>query len=124
MTLRPGDASWAEFLQAAPAHSAFQAHVSDAYDVTNILFSSGTTGGAGAAFPQQLVHAKLATYERQAARCWAAWRESHTEPPLVLSTLCRGAQSHPLDPCDAHQVCTGPIPIACHGALRTSEPTL
>lgn len=49
VSLRPGDTSWADFLAAAPAHAPFQAHVADAYDVTNILFSSGTTGGAGLA---------------------------------------------------------------------------
>ena len=44
MSLRRGDVSWEDFLKAAPLHGSFQAHVADASDVTNILFSSGTTG--------------------------------------------------------------------------------
>jgi acyl-coenzyme A synthetase/AMP-(fatty) acid ligase len=45
VSLRPGDMAWADFLAAAPPHgNDFCAHVADAYDVTNILFSSGTTG--------------------------------------------------------------------------------
>ena len=31
-------------------------------------------------------------------------------------TWCRGAQSHPLDTCDAHQVRTQEIVTTCHGA--------
>ncbi|CAL8471383.1 g10925 [Coccomyxa elongata] len=44
VSLRRGDVSWEDFLKAAPPHGSFQAHVADASDVTNILFSSGTTG--------------------------------------------------------------------------------
>ncbi len=46
VSLRRGDVSWEDFLKAAPLHGSFQAHVADASDVTNILFSSGTTGAA------------------------------------------------------------------------------
>ena len=42
--LRPGDMSFAQLLDSASADSQVQAHIADAYDVTNILFSSGTTG--------------------------------------------------------------------------------
>jgi acyl-coenzyme A synthetase/AMP-(fatty) acid ligase len=38
--------AWSDFLEAAPGHGAFQPHIADAYEVTNILFSSGTTGEA------------------------------------------------------------------------------
>ncbi|EIE19718.1 acetyl-CoA synthetase-like protein, partial [Coccomyxa subellipsoidea C-169] len=44
VSLRRGDVSWEDFLKGAPLHASFQAHVADASDVTNILFSSGTTG--------------------------------------------------------------------------------
>lgn len=45
--LRAGDVAWSAFVSAvAPASAAgFSAHEADAYDVTNILFSSGTTVG-------------------------------------------------------------------------------
>ena len=42
--LRPGDMSYAEFLSKAEGHGAVKAHVADASDTCNILFSSGTTG--------------------------------------------------------------------------------
>ncbi|KAG2501348.1 hypothetical protein HYH03_001138 [Edaphochlamys debaryana] len=44
--LRPGDLPWASFLAAAPPGEAeaVQPHWADAYEVTNVLFSSGTTG--------------------------------------------------------------------------------
>ena len=36
--------AWDHFMASVPAGAAFEPHVADAYDVTNILFSSGTTG--------------------------------------------------------------------------------
>ena len=36
--------AWHDFMASAPADAAFEPHIADAYDVTNILFSSGTTG--------------------------------------------------------------------------------
>ncbi len=46
VTLRPGDVAWADFLAAGEdaAARAFEPHVADPDDVTNVLFSSGTTG--------------------------------------------------------------------------------
>ncbi|KAI8464379.1 MAG: hypothetical protein J3K34DRAFT_388561 [Monoraphidium minutum] len=48
LQLRPGDASWAEFLAGpgggAGAVAAFAPRMADAQETTNILFSSGTTG--------------------------------------------------------------------------------
>ena len=43
--LRVGDVSWQQFLPSVPPPAALQAHVADAGDAANILFSSGTTGG-------------------------------------------------------------------------------
>ena len=42
--LRPGDISYANFLARAEGHGAEKAHVADASETCNILFSSGTTG--------------------------------------------------------------------------------
>eukprot|EP00884_Botryococcus_braunii_P002914 jgi/Botrbrau1/12623/Bobra.0169s0150.1 len=42
--LRPGDFSWDDFLAQVPELASFEPHVADPYEVTNILFSSGTTG--------------------------------------------------------------------------------
>ncbi len=42
--LRDGDISWADFLAGAVDDGPFEAHVADAADPSNILFSSGTTG--------------------------------------------------------------------------------
>ncbi|KAL3159387.1 hypothetical protein ABBQ38_009818 [Trebouxia sp. C0009 RCD-2024] len=42
--LRPGDMSYAQFLSQAEGHTLGGAHVADASDTCNILFSSGTTG--------------------------------------------------------------------------------
>ena len=36
--------AWHDFVASVPADATFQPHIADAYDVTNILFSSGTTG--------------------------------------------------------------------------------
>lgn len=46
VTLRPGDVAWADFLAAGEDAAArgFEPHVADPDDVTNVLFSSGTTG--------------------------------------------------------------------------------
>lgn len=41
--LRSGDVTWQDFLTWAPLGGAFDPHVADAQEVTNILFSSGTT---------------------------------------------------------------------------------
>ena len=35
---------WHSFVASVPADAAFEPHIADVYDVTNILFSSGTTG--------------------------------------------------------------------------------
>lgn len=45
VALRPGDVAWSDFLARVPPPVRLRAHVADAYEVTNILFSSGTTGG-------------------------------------------------------------------------------
>ncbi|KAL4429392.1 hypothetical protein ABPG77_005166 [Micractinium sp. CCAP 211/92] len=42
--LRQGDMSWGTFLEAAAAPSEVVAHVAGAEDLTNVIFSSGTTG--------------------------------------------------------------------------------
>lgn len=47
VALRPGDLAWGEFLGVVPPPSTLRPHVADAYELTNILFSSGTTGGRG-----------------------------------------------------------------------------
>ena len=44
MKLRQGDISWEDFIGNVPYDASVEPHISDAYDVTNILFSSGTTG--------------------------------------------------------------------------------
>ena len=44
MELRKGDLSWDAFLRLSKGVPLAMVHVADAYDVTNILFSSGTTG--------------------------------------------------------------------------------
>lgn len=44
--LRQGDMSWGTFLEAAAAPSEIAAHMAGAEDLTNIIFSSGTTGKA------------------------------------------------------------------------------
>ena len=44
LALRPGDVSWAGFLGRAPQPVALRAHVANADEATNVLFSSGTTG--------------------------------------------------------------------------------
>ena len=36
--------SWQEFMGSVPDDASVDPHIADAYDVTNILFSSGTTG--------------------------------------------------------------------------------
>ena len=36
--------SWHDFMASVPADASFEPHITDAYAVTNILFSSGTTG--------------------------------------------------------------------------------
>lgn len=49
LPLRPGDLPWQDFLQwAPPVDRAVEdiVHVADAYETTNILFSSGTTVSA------------------------------------------------------------------------------
>ncbi len=45
VTLRPGDVTWADFL-ASGENSApsFEPHIADPDEITNVLFSSGTTG--------------------------------------------------------------------------------
>ncbi|CAK0785824.1 hypothetical protein CVIRNUC_009036 [Coccomyxa viridis] len=42
--LRQGDISWEDFIGNVPCDASVEPHIADAYDVTNILFSSGTTG--------------------------------------------------------------------------------
>ena len=42
--MRQGDVAWYDFVASVPADAAFEPHIADAYDVINILFSSGTTG--------------------------------------------------------------------------------
>ena len=42
--LRQGDISWEDFIGSVPYDATVEPHIADAYDVTNILFSSGTTG--------------------------------------------------------------------------------
>lgn len=42
--LRRQDLSWERFLGAVPEPTSITAHVVDAAEITNILFSSGTTG--------------------------------------------------------------------------------
>ena len=42
--LREGDMSWSDFQRQTRSNSEFRPHIADAYDVTNVLFSSGTTG--------------------------------------------------------------------------------
>ncbi len=41
--LQAGDLAWSDFRQLGSSND-FKPHIADAYDVTNILFSSGTTG--------------------------------------------------------------------------------
>ncbi|GAB4821930.1 hypothetical protein N2152v2_008976 [Parachlorella kessleri] len=44
VSLRPDDIPWREFLARVEPPTSLRPHVADAYELTNILFSSGTTG--------------------------------------------------------------------------------
>lgn len=44
VSLREGDLPWAAFLQLAPTPTGLRPHIADSYDVSGVLFSSGTTG--------------------------------------------------------------------------------
>lgn len=45
MALRPGDVTWADFLASGEGNApSFEPHVADPDELTNVLFSSGTTG--------------------------------------------------------------------------------
>ena len=47
VSLRPGDVAWHDFLESGRAAGPAPTHVADANEVSNILFSSGTTGQPG-----------------------------------------------------------------------------
>ena len=42
--LRPGDVAWPDFMASGEEAGPTALHVADADDVSNVLFSSGTTG--------------------------------------------------------------------------------
>ena len=42
--LQSGDVSWSDFIACASGSTEFSPHIADIDDITNILFSSGTTG--------------------------------------------------------------------------------
>jgi len=45
VALRPGDVTWADFLASGEGNApSFEPHVADPDELTNVLFSSGTTG--------------------------------------------------------------------------------
>ncbi|KAL4458600.1 hypothetical protein ABPG75_013465 [Micractinium tetrahymenae] len=96
--LRPGDMSWAAFLEAVPAPAEARAHVASAEEVTNIIFSSGTTGepkaipwshltpirsGADAFFHQDVRQGDVV--------CWPTNMGWMMGPWLVYAALLNGA---------------------------------
>jgi len=108
--LRPGDWAWGEFLGSVPrgAAAGFRPHEADAYEVTNILFSSGTTVRAGSCRAAACrVQADTAIASPCPAGCCPVWRLAPRSFELLLSMLCMlrpappaagRAQGHPLDP--------------------------
>lgn len=77
---RPGDVAWDAFLAAAPRTSPsgyrFEevAHVADAYEPTNVLFSSGTTGEPKAIVWTHVTPLRCATdgYFNQVSLAWGS----------------------------------------------------
>ncbi len=84
MSLREGDLAWGDFLARVEPLGTLRPHAADANEVTNILFSSGTTG-EGCSW---CVSAALALARQAADQAWQADQGSsrlnrHSRPVLL-----------------------------------------
>jgi acyl-coenzyme A synthetase/AMP-(fatty) acid ligase len=60
VALRPGDVTWADFLASGESNApGFEPHVADPDEITNVLFSSGTTGVAQCIIVPSLQYCEL-----------------------------------------------------------------